>query len=199
MHESSFKNMEKFVLKYLKDYESKKLKIIDIGSQDVNGSYKSIFDNPNWQYYGCDMVEGKNVDIILNDVYNWKEINSESFDVVISGQAFEHIEFFWVTMLEMSRILKEGGICCLIVPSGGIEHKFPIDCWRFYPDGLKALAKYAGLETVEVYTQWNENDFPNYDPLWKDSVLICQKTKKGRLTKFRFWFKNKLSKFILKL
>lgn len=198
MHESSFKNMERFVSKYLKRYDKTNLKIIDIGSQDINGSYKPIFSNHHWQYYGCDVLERKNVDILLNDIYDWKELKSESFDVVISGQAFEHIEYFWVTMLEISRILKEEGICCIIAPSGGVEHKFPIDCWRFYSDGMCALSQYVDLEIIEVYTQWDEN-FQDYDPVWKDSVLICQKPKRHAIEKLRFWIKNKLSKFILKL
>jgi hypothetical protein len=86
MLKSSYENMEIFVEKYLDTLKDKKLKILDIGSQDVNGSYKKIFDNPNWDYYGCDMAAGKNVDIILEDVYNWKSIKSESFDVVISDK-----------------------------------------------------------------------------------------------------------------
>lgn len=199
MHRSSFINMERFALKYLKNYKNKKLKIIDIGSQDINGSYRSIFENYNWQYCGCDMTEGKNVDIILNNEYNWNEVKSGSFDVVISGQAFEHIEYFWVTMLEISRILKEEGLCCIIAPSGGIEHKYPIDCWRFYSDGMETLSKYAGLHVVEAYTQSDGKDFPDYDPEWKDSVLICQKPKRRIIEKLRFLVKNKLSKLILKL
>lgn len=88
MHESSYNNMKRFVEKYLKQYENQELSILDIGSQNVNGSYKLLFDKPYWKYYGCDMVEGDNVNIVLKDIYNWKEIKSHSFDVVISGQAF---------------------------------------------------------------------------------------------------------------
>lgn len=60
----------------------------------VNGSYRTLFNNPKWNYVGCDLEEGSNVDIVLNDPYDWKNIESNSYDVVISGQAFEHIEYF---------------------------------------------------------------------------------------------------------
>jgi len=173
MHKSSYEKMEKFVEKYLDG--NAQYKIIDIGSQDVNGSYKALFEYSNWQYTGCDMVEGSNVDLVLEDIYSWKEIPSNSYDVVISGQAFEHIEFFWVTMCELARILKPGGFCCIVAPSRGPEHKYPVDCWRFYPDGFRALAKFARLETIEAYTQWDDEHHDDGSDTWGDSVLIATK------------------------
>ena len=53
MHESSYERMREFVLKYLNP--RKKLKILDVGSYDVGGNYKKLFDNPNWEYYGGDI------------------------------------------------------------------------------------------------------------------------------------------------
>jgi len=180
MHKSSLDKMEKFVNTYLD--KNKKLKILDIGSQDVSeegyyGSYKHLFDSELWEYTGVDLCAGKNVDVVLKDVYRWSEFNSNSFDVIISGQAIEHIEFFWVTMYEVSRALKFEGICCIIGPSGGYEHRYPIDCWRFYPDGFKALIKYAKLEPVEVYTQWETLGYNDGSDDWHDSVLIAKKPK----------------------
>ena len=107
--------MEKFKENYLDP--NKKLKILDIGSNDVNGSYQSIFSEPNWNYEGADIESGKNVDILLPNPYDWKAIKSNCYDVVISGQAFEHIEYFWITILQINRILKLGGIACIIAHS----------------------------------------------------------------------------------
>lgn len=39
------------------------------------------------------MVDGPNVDLVPKDIYYWEEITDESFDLVISGQVFEHIEY----------------------------------------------------------------------------------------------------------
>ena len=132
MHTSSYQNMRVFVDKYLQNYKSKKIKILDIGSQDINGSYKPLFENGNWEYKGLDICRGENVDIVVTNIYNWKEVRSNSYDVVISGQALEHIEYFWLTMYEISRVLKNEGLCCIIVPSSGPEHRYPKDCWRKY-------------------------------------------------------------------
>lgn len=193
MHKTSYENMKKFVNKYLKKYKSKPLKILDVGSQDVNGSYKPLFNNINWTYTGLDIVNGKDVDIVVRDIYNWKEIKSNFYDVVISGQSLEHIEFFWLTMQEIARTLKEKGLCCVIVPSSGLEHKYPIDCWRFFPDGLKALSKYVGLKVLKTYNCWNSLIIDGEENIWKDSVLICKKPSgfmKKLSNKYKFILKN---------
>ena len=186
MHLTSYKKMALFVNQYLDKEE--KIEILDIGSQDINGSYRPLFEEKNWKYTGSDMVAGNNVDIVLDNVYNWKQIKSNTYDVVVSGQVFEHVEYFWITMLEIVRIMKPGGKCCIIAPSNGFEHRYPVDCWRFYPDGFKALAKYADVETLDVYTAWDDEN------QWKDSVLIFYKPKWSLVRKL----KNNLKRYILK-
>ena len=168
--------MEKFRDQYLGSRTKAPLKIMDLGSLDVNGSYKPIFDKAAWQYIGLDITAGDNVDIVLKNSYNWPEIDTDSVDVLVSGQAFEHIEYFWITMLEIARILKPGGLSCIIAPSGGPEHKYPVDCWRFYPDGVSAMARFARLKVLEVATQWEPNErYDNRSNTWRDTLLVCQK------------------------
>lgn len=173
MHKSSFMIMKWFSEKYMKS--EKLYKILDIGSQDINGSYKPIFENGNWEYLGSDVVSGKNVDIVLEEAYHWKNIKSKTFDCVVCGQMLEHDEFFWLTMLEIKRIMKHGGLCCIIAPSSGPEHRYPVDCYRYYPDGLRAAARYAGLEVLEAFAQWNESIYPDMNSEWRDCILVCRR------------------------
>ena len=105
---SSFDKMSDFVQNYLQPRRAEPLVILDLGSQDFNGSYRSLFENPPWQYVGVDMAPGKNVDIVLRDPYHWREVKGESADVIVSGQTFEHTEFFWLSMREMARALESG-------------------------------------------------------------------------------------------
>lgn len=188
--------MADFVNRFLSEYSDRRIKILDIGSQDINGSYKPLFENPNWEYTGCDIVEGRNVDIVLKNMYNWSEIESDSYDVLVCGQVFEHVEYFWVTIMEIARIIKENGLCCIIAPSAGIEHRYPVDCWRYYPDGFRAMAKYAGLEVLDVYTQWDNVNFPDGSGFWKDSVLICRKPVMSVEQRQLFKYRNTLSKLL---
>lgn len=176
MHTTRLTRWPRFRRDYLTGREDEALTILDLGSQDINGSYRPLFSEPQWRYLGVDMAAGKNVDIILRDPYEWREIARDSADVIISGQTFEHTEFFWLTIQQIARALKPDGLCCILAPSSGPEHRYPVDCWRVYPDGFRAVARYAGLETIECWTQWQ--DLPDYDDesnKWHDSVLVARK------------------------
>lgn len=171
MHWTTYKKMRWFKEIYLD--ENLSLKILDVGSLDTSGedyNYKSIFkDNPNWLYVGLDFQEGDNVDILVNDIYNWIELEDSSYDVIISGQLFEHLEYFWLTMNEINRVLKPGGFCCIIAPQGGPKHgAAETDCYRFTEDGLRAMAKYVNFEVLHTSTNKDSNP-------WLDTCLVAKK------------------------
>ncbi|MBX3586306.1 MAG: methyltransferase domain-containing protein [Ramlibacter sp.] len=182
MHLSSLINMEKFRDRYLESLVTTPIKILDLGSTEMGACYRPIFDRAPWQYTGMDLAPGPNVDLVLKRPYDWQEVASNSVDVLISGQVLEHVEYFWITALEISRVLRPGGLACLIAPSSGPEHRYPVDCWRFYPDGMRAIAQFARLECLNVYTNWDNNGDPGSD-LWHDSVVVLRKPK-------RAWFKS---------
>lgn len=192
MHASSYEKMDSFCQRYLIERKMENLHIYDLGSQDVNGSYRPLFEVPSWRYVGLDMAVGNNVDVVLRTPYQWREVASGSADVVISGQAFEHIQFFWITMLEVHRVLRPGGICCIIAPSSGPEHRYPVDCWRFYPDGMGSLAHFAQMEVLEASTAWEDKGYEDGSDWWHDSMLVCRKPDKG------FWwnFKSALKRSV---
>ena len=187
MHQSSIDKMTAFRDRYLTAKINEPLRILDLGSQDVNGSYRSLFSKQPWNYVGVDMATGNNVDIVLRTPYVWNEVSSESADVIISGQTFEHIQYFWITMLEVARVLKPGGLCCILAPSSGPEHHYPFDCWRYYPDGMVSLAHYAQMEVIEAVTQWQDIGYADGSDSWHDSMLICRKSDKG------IWWNKKSS------
>jgi len=187
MHQSSIDKMTAFRDRYLTAKINEPLRILDLGSQDVNGSYRSLFSKQPWNYVGVDMATGNNVDIVLRTPYVWNEVSSESADVIISGQTFEHIQYFWITMLEVARVLKPGGLCCILAPSSGPEHRNPWDCFRYYPDGMISLAHYAQMEVIEAVTQWQDIGYADGSDSWHDSMLICRKSDKG------IWWNKKSS------
>jgi SAM-dependent methyltransferase len=168
--------MTAFRWRYLDSQATKPLVILDLGSQDIRGSYRPIFDRPPWKYVGVDITPGKNVDLVIRDPYEWRELKANSVDVLISGQTFEHTEFFWETAEQIERVLKPNGLCCIIAPWTGPVHRYPLDCWRINGDGMLAVARYAGLEVLEAWTQIG--DSPKYDldsNQWHESILIARK------------------------
>lgn len=183
MHNSSYLKMQYFKDTYLNPNDD--LKILDIGSFDKGGKYNYglILNEEKWKYFGLDLKKGNNVDIVVEDPYDWKEIEDESFDLVISGQAFEHIEYFWITLEEIKRVLKPNGLFFLIVPSTGPVHKNPYDCYRFHEDGMKAMAKYINFQVIEYGNNTDKISHP-----WYDSFLVARKTP----TTTKDYFDNKL-------
>lgn len=171
MHKSSHSKMEWFKNTYLD--KSRHLEVLDVGSLDPNGNYNysDIFNEANWNYTGLDYEAGNNVDIVVTDIYNWFEIEDNTYDVIISGQFFEHLEFFWLTMSQIERTLKPGGYVCIIAPSDGPKHGGNMkNCYKFYEDGFRALAKYVDLEVIHV----SVNNSEEADP-WHDTCLVARK------------------------
>lgn len=150
MHQSAIKRMEWFIENYIP--QDKHVKVLDVGSYNVNGCYTSLLSNYDVEYVGLDIESGPNVDVVVADPYDWKELEDSSFDFVISGNAFEHIQYPWLTMEQIYKKLKPEGFTCILAPFCLGEHRYPTDCYRYYPDGMKALAEWAGLNIIQATT-----------------------------------------------
>jgi len=168
MHPTAMSNCKSFFDAYSKCFtQSKETKVVEIGSQDVNGSLRSVAPS-EFEYVGVDFQAAKGVDIVLDDPYSLP-FDNESVDIVLSSSCFEHSEMFWLVFLEVMRILKPAGIFYLNAPSSGSFHRYPVDCWRFYPDSGRAMVSWSkrnGLnaQLLESYIQKGGN--------WQDFVGV---------------------------
>lgn len=154
MHVSAYNTGKSFFDTYCKDLTD--IKVVDIGSQDVNGSLRDHAGPNVKEYVGVDFAEGKGVDVVLTDPYKFP-FEDNTFDVCVTSSCFEHSEMFWLTFLESIRILKDDGIMYCNVPSAWMSyHRYPVDCWRFYPDAGK------GLETWAKYNNYNTKVLETY-------------------------------------
>lgn len=167
MHQSALNHAGMFFEAYA---FRENLQIAELGSQDIQGSMRSI-KPPTSNYIGYDFVEGPGVDIILTD--NVKlPIEDDSVDIVVSSSCFEHAPLFWLNFNEIMRILKPTGLFYMQAPSNGAFHRYPVDCWRFYPDSGPALANWGKMsgfpncEMLESFTGEPDND------IWKDYVAV---------------------------
>ena len=128
--------------------DTNNLKILEIGSYDVNGSIKKIFLPSN--YIGCDISLGKNVDIVSFG----HELNMEDnyFDLVISSEVFEHDRNYKKTFENMYRMLKPSGTFLFTCAGRGrIEHGTS----RTNPDNSPGNK----LMEDDYYNNLEENDF----------------------------------------
>lgn len=146
MHEESIKLMTGFRDKYLADKPM--ASILDIGSLCLykQPSYREIFKG--FRYTGMDIIPGNNVDIVGYE--NVKTV----YDIVISGQVMEHVKRPWEWLASITKYFSI--YICVIAPNTHWEHRHPLDTYRYFPDGMRDLFEYAGINELEIYKYKND-------------------------------------------
>jgi len=162
-------------------------RVVDLGSRcwpRQTSTHRDLLEDYDCEYVGVDIKPGYNVDLVMQEPYRLP-LRTNSADVVLSGQAFEHIPFPWVTMLEIARVLRPGGHAFITAPSRGHTHDV-YDCWRYYPDSFRALAAFSRLSLLEAHTDFPplaaglRFDYAAISPqhYWGDSVGVFCKPEK---------------------
>jgi SAM-dependent methyltransferase len=147
--------------------------ITEIGAAGPHPVLRS-FAPAGSKYIGVDMIEDKNVDIVVTDPYVLPFADN-SVDVVVSSSCFEHSEFFWLLFNDIMRALKPNGIFYLNVPSNGNFHRYPVDCWRFYPDSAKALCKWANRSGYNSTVLESFTTDQTSKDIWNDYIAVFLK------------------------
>lgn len=81
-------------------------KVLEIGSVDINGSPRVLFNN--CIYTGVDLAPGKGVDRI--SFGHSIDDPDGSYDTVISTECFEHDQYYQNTFKNMIRLCRKGGL-----------------------------------------------------------------------------------------
>ena len=127
--------------KYVKDGA----KTLDIGSLDVNGSFREFFKG---EYIGIDIREGKGVDYVMNG--NDLDLDDNSIDVVVCMNMLEHDLYFWKTVSEINRVLKKDGLLFVSVPTIKFPlHDHPSDYYRFTEEALRCFV-FDGYDIIDL-------------------------------------------------
>lgn len=139
-------------------------KVLDVGSLDINGCNRYLFEGG--KYIGLDLGPGKNVDV-FSIAHEYKEPDN-SFDTIISTFTFEHDMYFEKTIKNIIRLLKPNGLFLFACGSIGCrEHgtvktgvsRSPLTCsygkgWEHYYKNIteEAFKKIVNLdETFSNY------------------------------------------------
>lgn len=135
MHNSAYALMDD-ALNY---WQKPAAHVLDIGSFNVNGTFRPLVEQRGWQYTGLDLVPGDNVDVVAVAPYCYPFPGS-TFDIVMCGNMMHCVERLWDWIIEPVRILKPGGMLAIVTvhtwPAG---NHYPVDCWRIQPGGMKVL------------------------------------------------------------
>jgi len=123
--------------------EVKDKTILEVGSRNVNGSFKNVLmkHNPK-SYLGIDIQKGVNVDEICDVCNLTKRFNNQCFDIVVCTEVIEHVKDWRNGIINLMNVTKIGGMILLTSRSKGFgEHSFPHDYWRFEIEDIQHIFK----------------------------------------------------------
>lgn len=128
--------------------------ILEIGSLDINGSVRSIFEGTKKTYIGVDPQAGPGVDIVADA--STFTINIP-FDVVVCAEVFEHTPVWREIITNAHSLLVPGGLFTATMattgrsPHSAIDEN-PIRDWEHYENVTdealtEALQAFSTFET----------------------------------------------------
>lgn len=121
------------------------MSVLEIGPDAVPSTYQRIVADGSIVWHTLDIREDRGpLTYCAGSEYDFP-VESNSYDIVLSGQVLEHVRQVWTWMRELARVCKVGGLVITISPVSWPYHEAPIDCWRVFPEGMKALCDYASL------------------------------------------------------
>lgn len=123
-------------------------RVFDVGSLDVNGTNRPLFDD--CEYTGIDLGPGPGVDVV--GLAHEHDAPDGHYDVVISTNALEHDKHWRRSLRNMLRVLRANGLFVLSVTRSWAEH----GTRRTSPGSSPFTSKRPGWE--DYYRNLNEAD-----------------------------------------
>jgi SAM-dependent methyltransferase len=123
-------------------------RVLEIGPDRLPSTYQEIVGAGCSAWDTIDIVPYEGLTYVARSEYHFP-IGDNSYDIVLSAQVIEHVRKPWLWIHEVVRVCRRGGRVVTINPVSWHYHEAPVDCWRIYPEGMRALYEDAGL-TVEL-------------------------------------------------
>ncbi|HEU4451926.1 MAG TPA: methyltransferase domain-containing protein, partial [Longimicrobium sp.] len=134
--------------KYGRQHFRPDARVLEIGPDREPSTYRSIV-GPTAAWDTLDFASRTDVPLTYRttDDYSFP-IADAQYDIVFAAQVIEHVRKIWRWMPELARVCRPGGLVIVINPVSWHFHESPVDCWRIYPEGMRALCEDAGLDPV---------------------------------------------------
>jgi SAM-dependent methyltransferase len=142
MHKNSLLLFQKHVLPLLKPG----MRVLEIGPNGFPSDYRKMVSfEITWDT--LDIYAHPELTYPNAAEYSFP-IPDKQYDLVVNGQVIEHVRKIWLWIREVERVCAPNGFVAIISPVSWPYHEAPIDCWRIYPDGMKALLEDTSLKVV---------------------------------------------------
>jgi len=142
-------NSRRLFEKYLRRFFKSGMRVLEIGA-DARAPYvfRDLVGDSSVQWDTLDIVPAfPGQTYVSANEYEFP-VPDSCFDIVFSASVIEHVKKPWVWMRELSRVCKKDGHVLTIAPVSWTYHAVPFDCWRIFPEGMRALYEDAGMEMV---------------------------------------------------
>ena len=123
------------------------MRVLEIGPDDFPSSYRSLVADCSITWDTLDCHGDVRLTFAGTPEYTFP-IPAGAYDIVLSGQVIEHVRKPWLWIRELARVCRIGGFVITINPVSWPYHEAPIDCWRAFPEGMRALYEDASLEVL---------------------------------------------------
>ena len=116
-------------------------RVLDIGSREQKGrgGARDLF--PDSQFVGIDIVEGSNVDEIVDAYDLYPHFKANYFDAVLCLHVIEHLHSIHIVLEEIDIVLTQpGGYLYVSIPTIGYPvHNHPGDYWRLTEQAVREV------------------------------------------------------------
>jgi SAM-dependent methyltransferase len=141
MHANSQLLFKKYAVPFFRANQT----VLEIGPDAIPSSYRDSIREPDLHWETLEIrradrpTPAHEVNYVAEQEYLFP-LRDNTFDVVLSGQVIEHVRKIWTWYRELARVCRPGGLVITICPVTPY-HEYPVDCWRIYPEGMKALSE----------------------------------------------------------
>lgn len=173
-------NSELIFKEYALPYFKNNMKILEIGPQGNPSAYCNIVNNRTLIWNTLDFDNSlADVTFIIKDEYHYP-VEDNAYDIVLSGNVAEHVKKIWLWLKELKRIVVPGGYIITVNPVSWPYHEAPVDCWRIFPEGMKALCEEVNLQMILSKFESLEKEhfqLPHWMPTVPGESLFWNKSK----------------------
>lgn len=147
--------------RYAKPYFEPGMRVLEVGPRFFPSEFQQALGDPSIGWDTVDIDADPRLTYVTDEPYRFP-IPDALYDVVLAANVLEHVPAVWRWIKELARVCRVGGLVITINPVNWRFHEWPVDCWRAYPEGMRALHDEAHLETLLSRAESTEG--------WRDRV-----------------------------
>ena len=145
--------------KYAKPAIGRGQRVLEIGPGAVPSALHQLSQDRSPVWHTLDIADNPSLTFPNSPEYCFP-IPDGSYDVVLSVNVLEHVKKPWLWLPEVARVTRVGGLVITINPVSWAYHEDPVDCWRIFPEGMKALYEHASLTVL--LSRWETLETPGF-------------------------------------